>query len=175
MVLSKRPNPPRATNARREAVQEIHQQRCEARVSGMFVSVCVVSCRSMLMLRRRLSRFAAGWLVCQLCVLSVTPAILCARMPSTAGGVECTCSHGDGQVCPMHHTTSTSKSKTKPCSCRSTTDSAAVAIASLFGQTGVLAAPIGAADPLRSSEHVVRSESDPLDSFRVPDAPPPRA
>src|SRR2546422_2895260 len=126
----------------------------------------------MLVFRRRLSRFAGGCLVCQLCVLSLTPA-LCARIPSAVGGVECTCSHGDGQVCPMHHTTSTSK--TKSCSCRSTTDSAAAVMASLFGQTALLAASIGAADPPIRSEHEIRSEVDPFDSFFVPDAPPPRS
>src|SRR2546426_7030463 len=92
----------------------------------------------MLVFRRRLSHFAGGCLVCQLCVLSLTPA-LCARIPSAVGGVECTCSHGDGQVCPMHHTTSTSK--TKSCSCRSTTDSAAAVMARSEEHTSELQSP----------------------------------
>jgi len=123
--------------------------------------------------RRRLQHLAGGWLVAQLSVLTVTPASLCAGMPNTVAALECTCSHGDGQVCPMHHTRSTSR--TKSCSCRGTTDSAATLIASLFGPSAVLAVPIVAPEPAVGSPRSACLESRPLDSCLVPDSPPPRA
>jgi hypothetical protein len=135
--------------------------------------VSMVSCRLMLGFRRWLSRFAGGWLLCQFCIWTLTPAALCAAIPSTADSVECTCPHGGAQVCPMHQTQS--KSKTRSCSCRGTTDSAATLIAGLFGPAAVLAVPIAAAEPADSSQRPAHLESRPLDFCLVPDAPPPRA
>ena len=127
----------------------------------------------MRLLRHRLAWFASAWLLIQLANVTVTPSALLAGLPDSSASDACTCAHGDGQICPMHHTTSTSK--TKSCSCRSTTDTAAAVIASLFGPTAVLTSPIGAAEPPASSEPPLSLASRPLDSSLVPDAPPPRA
>jgi hypothetical protein len=126
----------------------------------------------MAVLRRHLARFAGAWLAFQLAVLTLAPAAICMGKEEAAAAVACTCAHGDGQICPMHHTVSTSKTKT--CSCRSSTDTAAVVLASLFGQTAVLVPPFGATDPLISFEQTVRIHSDPIDSFLKTDSPPPR-
>src|SRR6266446_639648 len=104
----------------------------------------------MLMFRRRLARFASGWLVYQLCVLALAPTALCAKTSSGAGDVECTCSHGDGHVCPTHHTET--KSKPKSCSCRGTTDSATAVIAGLFGPAAVLAVPMADTKPVANRQ-----------------------
>ena len=105
----------------------------------------------------------------QLCVLAVIPAV-CASTP-TAAVSECTCSHGDHQVCPMHHPAQ--KSKTG-CSCRSATDGPA-AILSLIGQIGALPQPIDDVEVLTITGVAPRFEPSPLDTSIVPDAPPPRA
>src|SRR5438876_5748793 len=127
----------------------------------------------MVVLRRRLSRFARGWVLYQLCMWTLTPTALCVTLPSTLGSVECACPHDDGQACPMHPTQS--KSKTTSCSCRGTTDSTATLIAGLFGPAAVLGGSIVAAEPATSPQRPAVFESCPLDSCLVPDAPPPRA
>jgi len=124
-------------------------------------------------IRRRLSRFAGGWLVLQLALMSSAPVVLCVGMSSGMPTVECTCSHGDDVVCPMHH--ATPKRDPKSCSCRSTTDDGIAVIASLFGGTAVLTTPTRTAAPSLSATLSQRALTHPLDLFPVPDAPPPRA
>jgi hypothetical protein len=124
-------------------------------------------------LRRRLAWVAGAWLMSQVALFAVAPSALCATTLTGMASVQCTCPEGDGQVCPMHHPES--KSNTKSCSCRSTNDSAAAIIASLFGPAAVLTAPINTAEPAASSRRPLRVESHPFDSYLVPDAPPPRA
>jgi len=124
-------------------------------------------------LRRQLVRLAGGWLVLQFCLVSAAPVVLCAGMPGGTANVECTCTHGDEVVCPMHH--ATPKRDPKSCSCRSTTDDGIAAIASLFGGTAVLTTPTRATEPSLSTTLSQRSLTHPLDLFPVPDAPPPRA
>jgi len=79
--------------------------------------------------RRQLSRLAAGWLVLQLAVVAPMPVALCAGLAADAAGAECTCSHGPGVACPMHHAASGRDSTS--CSCRGTTDDTSL-LASLF-------------------------------------------
>ena len=124
-------------------------------------------------IRRRLTRLASGWLVIQLATLSAAPAVLCAGMPSGMANVECTCSHGDGVECPMHH--ATPKRDAKTCSCRSTADEGAAVLASLFGGAAILTTPTGVNHALLRAELLPRSLSHPPALFLVPDAPPPRA
>jgi hypothetical protein len=94
-------------------------------------------------------------------------------MSSGMASVECTCSHGDGVVCPMHH--ATPKRDAKSCSCRSTTDEGIAVIASLFGGTAVLTAPTCATEPSLGATLPHEALTHPLGLFLVPDAPPPRA
>jgi hypothetical protein len=94
-------------------------------------------------------------------------------MSSGMASVECTCSHGDGVVCPMHH--ATPKRDAKSCSCRSTTDEGIAVIASLFGGTAVLTAPTCATEPSLGATLPHEALTNPLGLFLVPDAPPPRA
>jgi hypothetical protein len=125
-------------------------------------------------IRRQLVRVASGWLVLQLATVSSVPVVLCAGISSAAADVECTCSHGDGAVCPMHH--ATPERDSNACSCRSTTDDGLAILASLFGETAVLDRPNSGATDLSPSANLPQEPSShPLDSFFVPDAPPPRA
>src|SRR5258707_1230148 len=88
----------------------------------------------MLVLRRRLFSLAGGCVIVRLLSLGFTCAVLSAGIGISASQ-ECTCAHGDGAVCPMHHTASTSK---HPCSCRSTSDDGGAIVASLLGSVAVL-------------------------------------
>jgi hypothetical protein len=94
-------------------------------------------------------------------------------MSSVMANVECTCSHGDGVACPMHH--ATPKRDAKSCSCRSTTDDGIAVIASLFGGTAVLTTPTRATELSRGVTFPHEALTHPLGLFLVPDAPPPRA
>jgi hypothetical protein len=120
--------------------------------------------------RPHLAWIVRAWLLCQAAVLTMTPVTLCAGLSTRVAGQECTCSHGDGQVCPMHHATTTKSS----CSCRSAADGLA-AIVFLLGQVAVLPQSIDALEPAATSDAATWSEPVPLDRFLVPDPPPPRA
>jgi len=52
-------------------------------------------------LRRILGPIAATWLACQVAGLTAAPLVVWLNAP--VGGVECTCTHGDHAMCPMHH------------------------------------------------------------------------
>src|SRR5262245_61906574 len=79
--------------------------------------------------RRRISLVIVSWLLCHASVLAVTPLAMCQRL-ETALAEACTCDHGPGQICPMHHREgSPAKSK---CSCRDTANQESAALASLI-------------------------------------------
>jgi hypothetical protein len=124
-------------------------------------------------MRLRLRRVAAGWLVFQLSLLMSIPTALCLTMPTSAIGLQCTCAHEDGQMCPMHHTRS--KSNSPSCSCRSTTDPIAAITASLWGPSAVLTRTVASVDLVVTSDTPRISHWSPIEAFVVPDAPPPRA
>src|SRR4029077_9643252 len=124
-------------------------------------------------LRRLLPRIAIGWLLFQLCIWTLTPTALCLSRERALAAVECTCPHESGQACPMHHPAQ--RLNTTPCSCRSTTNDAATVVSSLFGPTGVLAAPVSTSVVTAKSEGPLQLDSRPLDSHPDTDAPPPRA
>jgi hypothetical protein len=131
----------------------------------------------MLWTRPRLALVASAWLVFQLCMLVSIPTALCPATAAAAVGAECTCEHGDGQMCPMHHKPSRAKSanESHPCSCRSTSDPAAAMAASLIGPAGVLAPPVALTARATIAVALPAFNPAPLDSFSVPDSPPPRA
>src|SRR3954471_22852593 len=94
-------------------------------------------------IRPRLARVAAGWLVFHLALIAAVPATLCATMAASAVGLECTCDHGDGELCPMHHTRTKAHGTPErpPCSCRSTADPLTAMATALVGPPAVIAAP----------------------------------
>ena len=149
------------------------QSSCATFRACCVVEETMVGCPQMQSLRRRLRRFAGGWLVFQLSALMSIPTALCLTMPTSATGAECTCAHEDGQLCPMHHTRS--KSNASSCSCRSTSDPIAAIAASLFGPSAVLTRTLASSDVTVSSDTPRSSDWSPIEMLVVPDAPPPRA
>jgi hypothetical protein len=122
-------------------------------------------------LRRQLAWIAAGWLCCQLSVLTAAPLSLFLTATQAADSLGCTCVHGANARCPMHH-----PARPKPDSqCRSTADPDAAAIVSLLGPIAVLAdAPAGA-----TPVSINQLPNYPITRFvsfvAPPDGPPPRA
>ena len=104
--------------------------------------------------------------------MTATPLGLCVASATAVSAEECTCSHDDGQACPMHPGAEKSKSS---CSCRSTTDPSATVLASLLGPSADLPAAMEVAEPVLFAQSVPQVESSPIDAFALPDAPPPRA
>jgi hypothetical protein len=96
-------------------------------------------------------------------------------MDENAAAVQqaCTCDHGDGLECPMHHT-KTTKSRSS-CSCRSTTDGPTAMLASLIGPTAVLTARTTVVATVATSGVRTSPEAPLFDASINPDPPPPRA
>jgi hypothetical protein len=131
-------------------------------------------------IRPRLARVAAGWLVFKVALLVWIPTTMHASMTAAALAAECTCDHGDGQMCPMHHVRTkahgTAESQgAKPCSCRGTSDPLAALTASIIGSPAVLGAAAASPSPLEPAASVGPSASEPLYRASVPDSPPPRS
>jgi hypothetical protein len=126
-------------------------------------------------IRPRLARIAGGWLVFNLCLLASIPTAIGAAISAGAVGAECTCAHGDGQTCPMHHPQSTNSTPDRSCSCRSASDPIAALAASLVGPAAVLATPASGIAQIDASAGLPAFSPEPLDSSSVPDSPPPRA
>jgi hypothetical protein len=127
-------------------------------------------------IRPQLSYIAGGWLVLHLCLLVSVPTALCATIAAHTIGAECTCDHEDGQMCPMHHTTSKAKasSDAHSCSCRSTSDPDAAIAASLIGPAAVLAPSTSLVALANDTSWTLLVAFEPLESFSTPDSPPPR-
>jgi hypothetical protein len=121
--------------------------------------------------RRHLGWSVGAWLLCQVAVLIGTPASMCAGVAPPMVAETCTCAHGDGQACPMHHPVQSSRT----CSCRSTTDDSTVALASLLGPAAVLPSAVALVEPVSKVDVLARLAASPLDTLSVPEAPPPRA
>ncbi len=111
-----------------------------------------------------------AWLLCQAFSLTLNAASVCAGMTAPSVEQTCTCAHGDGQECPMHHTKSKSPAS---CSCRSTNEAPA-ALVSLFG-TAILAQSESLPGGTVSSDLSVAPQTEPLGASVIPDPPPPRA
>jgi hypothetical protein len=117
----------------------------------------------MVRLRRALGPLIAVWLLCQ---AGGSAAIW---LPAFD---DCACPHGDGAVCPMHHSTS---SRGRPCSMRGADDSSAIALASLLAPAAPMpAASAGAIDTSDTPMRIVDRSAEGLRPV-PPDPPPPRA
>src|SRR3954454_13486698 len=115
--------------------------------------------------RRALGHVTLACLLSQLATAAVVPALLIAAAELLE---ECTCSHGDHAMCPMHHRTATG------CGMRSAPDFAPALIPALLGCTGVMphaATPVPALDAHSAFGWFADST---LLRLTPPDAPPPR-
>jgi len=131
----------------------------------------------MLRLRRRLARLAGLWLVCQLSVHTLVPVTAALATTSTDAIEDCTCAHGDGQVCPMHHrlshSSSSSSKRTCVWQCANTADDAATL--SFLGPIALPSQQVSATPVIVRSGVVSAPFAIPSDLVPIPDAPPPRA
>jgi hypothetical protein len=123
-------------------------------------------------LRRVLAPVAALWLFCQIGTVALVPVAL--LHAADAHGEECTCGHGLGAMCPMHH-----KPASPPADCAMQAAEGSGAAAVLTGlinvaglvpeaTTGLAAAAATAAVDVADA-HLRGERSVP------PDPPPPRA
>jgi hypothetical protein len=122
-------------------------------------------------LRFVLGPVAAVWLVCQATTLTVAPGLL--WFGSTdVNRLACTCAHGIGATCPMHHRTT---GHPKVCAFQSMATSATAVLRALFSSLGLVpdssfaTVPPQAATSVRLSPFLAKLRPSP------PDPPPPRA
>jgi hypothetical protein len=122
-------------------------------------------------LRRGLAPVAAIWLCCQVGTLALAPVALWIAA-ADPHGIECTCGHGAGAMCPMHHKPANGSA---PCAMQAANSSEAAVLSGLVGTAGLVP------EPLRSIEPAPRSAYAPPPDVHVvgerpvpPDPPPPR-
>jgi hypothetical protein len=137
--------------------------------------LCYTPVTNMHWLRLRVWWLVPSWLLCQVVVMTASPSALCFELSRASATAECTCSHDDGKLCPMHHTRGTRVPLKSDCGCRSTADPAAALLQSLLGPTAEMTDVSRHAAPLSSSALHPVSVLQPLNPFVIPDGPPPRA
>jgi hypothetical protein len=115
--------------------------------------------------RRALGRVTLACLLSQLATSVVVPAVVFAYSDSD---LECTCSHGDHAMCPMHHRSSTR------CGMRGAPDLAIALVPALFGFTGVMPAAIAPVPIVSSAPTFDRVTLSPIFRTAPPEGPPPR-
>lgn len=127
----------------------------------------------MAQLRRALAPLTALWLLCQVGTVALVPVVLLGT-PAAAHGSECTCGHGDGLMCPMHHHQPAGGSKR--CSMQPVDQSGTAVLTALAGIAGFIAQPARSIRPPVSVEHRQAADTLPVGQRPVPpDPPPPRA
>lgn len=121
-------------------------------------------------LRRVLAPVAAIWLFCQVGTVALGPAAL--WITADPHGVECTCGHGLGAICPMHHKPA---DEPTPCGMKAANTGTAV-LTTLIGTAGPVAEPTRSIQPPIPSIHLRTADVHLAGGRPVPpDPPPPRA
>ena len=120
-------------------------------------------------MRRAISRIAVTWLLCQVATLTLAPTVL--WFGSGTQLLECTCTHGDHAICPMHHKPAPGS---KLCLMGSANDVETGVLTSLFGAGGLLPASTSSVRP-EFQRAVVAPRPNARSLHPVPpDPPPPR-
>ena len=123
-------------------------------------------------LRRVLAPLTALWLLCQVGSLALVPAMLRSNR-ATAHATECTCGHGDGLMCAMHHHQPAGPVR---CSMQAVDQSGTAVLTALAGVAGFIAQPAGAIHPPVFVAHRPTADALAIGQRPVPpDPPPPRA
>ena len=120
-------------------------------------------------LRRFLGPIAAAWLTCQTSILLGVPVVFWAA--SAEELLECTCTHGDHAMCPMHHKPARGSTI---CLMRGATDNGAAVLSSLVGAAGVLPAT-SFVSPAAIPDVIPAKLTTILVRPAPPEPPPPRA
>jgi hypothetical protein len=121
-------------------------------------------------LRRLLGPLAAVWIACQLCFLVGGPIALVARVADEEP--ECTCTHGDHAMCPMHH-----RSSGLPqgwCAIGCDEGAEAGVLASVTGAPGILHSTPRVVDPPSTTTLGEVTSTTAIARPSPPDPPPPR-
>jgi hypothetical protein len=124
-------------------------------------------------IRRALGLAVAVVLCAHAGMLGVSVTVLASQVADD-GGMVCTCAHGNGLICPMHHRRTPRPSEDR-CAMQDASQTPALAAVAWLDVSGVM--PVRAATlPPAPVEPVRRDVRAPLaaPSFR-PDPPPPRA
>ena len=121
-------------------------------------------------LRRALGRIAVACLLYQVTALTLASATVWVGAADEL--LECTCTHGDHAICPMHHRPAPGA---KRCLMQSSDDSGTTGLISMFTAVGLVPVP-APTDAPPANARIVRIErwSPPLRPA-PPDPPPPRA
>jgi hypothetical protein len=122
-------------------------------------------------LRRVLVPVTAVWLLCQVGTLALVPVALwiTAADPHAA---ECTCGHGPGAMCPMHHKPS---GESAPCAMQAANRSGTAVLTTLVGNAGLITEPTHSIQPPTSTEYSRAADVHVAGERPVPpDPPPPR-
>ena len=123
----------------------------------------------MIAIRRALGRIALASLLSQVALLVGVPVLI---IHADADSLECTCTHGDHAMCPMHHRTFTGKGR---CAMRGGADLAVTLVPALLGPTAAMPVPTAAFAPSTNPVSFARLTVSPIRLAVPPDSPPPRA
>jgi hypothetical protein len=123
-------------------------------------------------LRRGLAPVAAIWLCCQVGTLALAPVALWIAA-ADPHGIECTCGHGAGAMCPMHHKP-TDQSGT--CAMQAASLPGNAVLAAITGLTGLVPGSTISIGPATVTTPAPKADVH-VDGRRPipPDPPPPRA
>jgi hypothetical protein len=122
-------------------------------------------------IRSILGPIAAVWLVSQVAILALVPALLWFQ-PTSASLAACACVHGAEGACPMHHG---SGAGSKVCVMQRTTDTATATLLGLLGGLGLVSQFRVARQPVATTSAVRLDSFPPTPRPVPPDPPPPRA
>jgi hypothetical protein len=122
-------------------------------------------------LRRALAPVTAIWLFCQVGAVALVPAALWITA-ADSHGVECTCGHGLGAICPMHH-----KPADDPAACgMKAANTGTAVLTTLIGTAGLVTEPTRSIQPPTPSSYPRAADVHLAGERPVPpDPPPPRA
>src|SRR5262245_55965531 len=120
-------------------------------------------------MRRVLAPLTAIWLFSMAGTVALVPVALwvTAAHPHAA---ECTCGHGPGATCPMHHQPAGGST---PCAMRAANTSGTAVLTTLAGTTGLITPPTHAIQPPISTEYRRAADVHVVGERPVPPEPPP--
>jgi hypothetical protein len=126
----------------------------------------------MAQLRRLLAPVTAIWLFSQLGTVAHVPVALWITA-ADAHKEECTCGHGPGAMCPMHHKPARNAA---PCAMQAADQSGNAVLTTLASLSGLVPEPQVPIGPADATTHVGHHDMHVVGRGPVPpDPPPPRA
>ena len=122
--------------------------------------------------RRVLAPVAAIWLCCQVGTMALAPVALWITA-ADAHGVECTCGHGDGAMCPMHHKPA---NESGTCAMQAANLPGSAVLAAITGIAGLVPSSTVSIGPAIVTKQALNTDIHVAGRRPIPpDPPPPRA